>query len=397
MKYLLFITFLFSLIAYGDVTVPSGTTETFSNHDFNRNGIYELDKLYLSDDSANTMLIQAPALADDNTVFTFPPDNGSADEVLKTNGSGTLTWELDNEGELQPGTGTDSLYTPNVSAADPTAINAIVIGKSATTGNNASAIAVGNLATVTGATSISIGKNSASASTSSIAIGGGASAADGAKATNTNAIAIGYKSDATTRAVALGYNTDANFSSSTALGADAVTTAIDQIMLGASSDTVVMPGDYQHTENITYKVATGTLDDDDIKAMYAAPVMLIGAPGGGKAIVVENMEILHSYDDTVYADGGVWGIQYHTTIHFGGTNLSWFAATYLTDASDSHTYGIPETNISNTGSIFANGLDFTDIENQGVYISNITGAFTGGAATNVIKWRIIYKEITILN
>jgi hypothetical protein len=75
-----------------DVTAPSGTKNIYTHYKFNRLNLYLLDDVYLADDSANTMVLNAPELADDNTVFTFPPTNGTLDYGLTTNGAGVTTW-----------------------------------------------------------------------------------------------------------------------------------------------------------------------------------------------------------------------------------------------------------------------------------------------------------------
>jgi hypothetical protein len=87
-----FFVFCDSRIAISDVTIPSGTKNIYSNYSFNRLGLYLVKDLYLADDSGNTMLVQAPDLADDNTVFVLPPNNGTADYGLLTDGSGGTAW-----------------------------------------------------------------------------------------------------------------------------------------------------------------------------------------------------------------------------------------------------------------------------------------------------------------
>lgn len=93
MRYLLILLFFFSFFAFGDVTIPSGTTDTYTNWNYNRTGIYLLRDLYLADDSANTMKLVAPDLADDATVFQFPADNGVNLQYLMTDGNDVTSWE----------------------------------------------------------------------------------------------------------------------------------------------------------------------------------------------------------------------------------------------------------------------------------------------------------------
>lgn len=60
-------------------------------------------------DSSNYIGFQAPATVSTNVVFTFPSSDGSANQVLKTNGSGTLSWT---DASITYATGT---WTPGVS------------------------------------------------------------------------------------------------------------------------------------------------------------------------------------------------------------------------------------------------------------------------------------------
>ena len=78
--------------ALADVTPPTSVQNTYTGFDFNRNGIYKLLDLYLADSSGNTMRVNAPSLADDNTVFTLPADNGTNGFFLGTDGSGATSW-----------------------------------------------------------------------------------------------------------------------------------------------------------------------------------------------------------------------------------------------------------------------------------------------------------------
>ena len=95
MRYLIFLM-LWSVLAYGDVTIPAGTKDVYSNQDLNRTSIYLLNNSYYADSSANTMQVAAPSLADDNTVFLFPADNGTVNYYLRSDGSGASSWiELD--------------------------------------------------------------------------------------------------------------------------------------------------------------------------------------------------------------------------------------------------------------------------------------------------------------
>ena len=58
-------------------------------------------ELRLADsDSSNYIALKAPATVGSNVTLTFPADDGDADEVLTTNGSGTLSWAAPSGGKV---------------------------------------------------------------------------------------------------------------------------------------------------------------------------------------------------------------------------------------------------------------------------------------------------------
>lgn len=116
--------------------------------------------------------------------------------------------------------------------------------------------------------------------------------------------------------------------------------------------------------------------------MYAAPKLLIAAPGANKLLVLEQVQLLMTYVSANYAAGGVAAVQYDSTANGAGviasTTLS--AATFQAAAS--------------TGFVFNAGVvaeTFSTCVNKGFYLSNVTGAFTTGDSTFVahIWYRII--------
>lgn len=58
-----------------------------------QSGTEGIDVLSLSDDDNSAQIkFQAPSAVTATVTFTFPDGDGSADQILKTNGSGTLSW-----------------------------------------------------------------------------------------------------------------------------------------------------------------------------------------------------------------------------------------------------------------------------------------------------------------
>lgn len=117
-----------------------------------------------------------------------------------------------------------------------------------------------------------------------------------------------------------------------------------------------------------------TLSAAQVLAAYAAPQLLVAAPGAGMTLMVDRARIITEVS-TVFAGGGVGIVQYGATVHGGGANaLSATIPSAEITASASQIYsmtGYVATTVS------------TGITNQGLYFSNQTGAFTGGAGSTV--------------
>jgi len=128
--------------------------------------------------------------------------------------------------------------------------------------------------------------------------------------------------------------------------------------------------------------ATVAITAAQFNGMYAAPKLLIAAPGANKLIVVERMVLAMTYVSANYAAGGVVAAQYDSTVHGGGvlaTN-SEAAADFQAAASTSFMF--------NGDVVLA---PFSTSVNKGLYLSNATAAFTTGDSTFVAH--IWYKVI----
>lgn len=120
-----------------------------------------------------------------------------------------------------------------------------------------------------------------------------------------------------------------------------------------------------------------TLAAADINGMYAAPVLLVSAPGTGKAISVLKVNFTITRTATAFASGGAVIVQYDSTVNGGGTQSldSTIASTVITGAAGtSHTL--------RNGAVVSDSTSTTD--NKGIYISNATGAFTTGTGTATV-------------
>lgn len=136
---------------------------------------------------------------------------------------------------------------------------------------------------------------------------------------------------------------------------------------GISSTTAVtFPG--------SQKYATVAITAAEFNGMYAAPKLLVAAGGANTLLVLDKVDLLMTYVSANYAAGGVAAVQYDSTANGAGviasTTLS--AATFQAAVS--------------TGFMFNTGVvpqTFSTCVNKGLYLSNITGAFTTGDSTFV--------------
>jgi hypothetical protein len=130
------------------------------------------------------------------------------------------------------------------------------------------------------------------------------------------------------------------------------------------------------------QLATVAITAAEFNGMYAAPKLLVAAPGANQLLLIDKVELIMTYNSAAYAAGGVAAVQYDSTVNGAGviasTTLS--AATFQAAASTSFNF--------NPGVV---PLPFTTTVNKGLYLSNITGAFTTGNSAMVAK--VWYKTV----
>lgn len=122
-------------------------------------------------------------------------------------------------------------------------------------------------------------------------------------------------------------------------------------------------------------VASVPLTAAQFNGMFAAPVLLVPAPGANKLIVLDRMELVQTYGSAAFASGGVVAAQYGATINGGGPAASntEAAADFFVTASNTYLFN---------GAIGAK--PFSTTVNQGLYLSNATGAFTTGTGSTFV-------------
>lgn len=116
--------------------------------------------------------------------------------------------------------------------------------------------------------------------------------------------------------------------------------------------------------------------------MYAAPVQLVAAAGANTLLVLDQVRIVETYNSAAYAAGGSVAVQYDSTINGAGV----IASTVLANTAFQGTASTTQT--MGHGVVAA---PFTTTVNKGLFLSNITAAFTTGNSAMVVHcW---YKVI----
>lgn len=130
------------------------------------------------------------------------------------------------------------------------------------------------------------------------------------------------------------------------------------------------------------KYTTVAISAAEFNGMYASPKLLLAAGGANTLIVLDQMQLVMTYGAAAFAAGGVAAVQYDSTINGAGVIASSTiaAATFQATASTTFTF--------NAGTV---ALPFSTTANKGLYLSNITGAFTTGDSNMIahVWYRVI--------
>lgn len=135
--------------------------------------------------------------------------------------------------------------------------------------------------------------------------------------------------------------------------------------------------------------ATGTLTQANLLAI-GTPITAIAAPGAGKIIIVDEVELLHTYSTTQYATGADVQLEYATS----GDSIALIYDTFVTEAASSNKVIKPSTYNLDGSTGTAAGFDVTANANKAVQWNGSN--FTNGHASNIVKYRIRYHVVTLL-
>jgi hypothetical protein len=135
------------------------------------------------------------------------------------------------------------------------------------------------------------------------------------------------------------------------------------------------------------KSATATITAAQFNGMYAAPVLLLASPGAGLMNIIESVQLNMTFVSADYAAGGVVGLQYGNTVHGAGPAASNTEAAADFFAAASTTFSFIGVNGNTVGA-----LPWSTCANAGIYLSNLTQAFTTGDSTFAVN--IKYHTVT---
>lgn len=154
----------------------------------------------------------------------------------------------------------------------------------------------------------------------------------------------------------------------------------------SASGTAGLVSDSTYGVNNIVQYASVPITAAQFNGMYAAPFLLLPAPGAGNLIMIDRMELVMTFGTADYAAGGVVAGQYGSTVHGAGVLATNTEAAADFFASASTTFAFTGTSGNTVGA-----LPFSTTVNTGVYLSNTVQPFTTGDSTWTAKihYRII--------
>lgn len=132
----------------------------------------------------------------------------------------------------------------------------------------------------------------------------------------------------------------------------------------------------------TVQYAAVNISASDFNGMYGAPKLLVAAGGANTMVVLDKVQLLQTYGTAAFAAGGTVAVQYDSTVHGAGVIASTTAANTLFQGTASAGFNFNAGVVTET---------FATTVNKGLYLSNISAAFTTGDSTLVAH--VWYKII----
>jgi len=141
--------------------------------------------------------------------------------------------------------------------------------------------------------------------------------------------------------------------------------------------------------------ASGTISSAQILALNATPVTLVAAPGAGKVIIVEQVQLFLDYGTAAYA--GIAAGENLLIEYSGGADiaiLETLSAGFLDATADVHILATPVSPVALSVNTVLTGILATTIDNEAVRVTIQTGEITTGDSP--IKYEVKYRVVTQL-
>jgi hypothetical protein len=132
--------------------------------------------------------------------------------------------------------------------------------------------------------------------------------------------------------------------------------------------------------------ATAAITAAQFNGMYAAPKLIVAAPGANKIILLERAALVMTFVSAAYANGGAVAFQLDSTVHGAGP-----LASNAQKAADFTGAAASDVFMFNGAAGDDSDILFTAGVNKGLYLSNLTAAFDTGDSTFVAH--VWYKVV----
>jgi len=157
---------------------------------------------------------------------------------------------------------------------------------------------------------------------------------------------------------------------------------ISEISLGSG---LSFSGTALNVASTSLQYASVAISSAEFLGMFAAPKLLVAAPGANNLIVVDQMVLGLTFNTVAYAAGGIVAAQYDLTANgLGVLASSGEAAADFYAAASSSFRSNGDTSVA----------PFLTSVNKGLYLSNKTAAFTLG--NSALKAHVWYRIVSVV-
>lgn len=132
------------------------------------------------------------------------------------------------------------------------------------------------------------------------------------------------------------------------------------------------------------RTVTVAMSAAEFLGMYATPKLLVAAGGANTLHIVHDVTYEYNFVTTATAAGGAVAVQYDSTANGAGT-----LASAATAAATFNGY-VADSTVGAAGALASSAS--TTTVNKGLYLSNLTGAFTTGNPT--VNVHVTYSTVT---